>query len=541
MNTMIPNRLPVSVARDVGIICEYVNSALESFSDNLSDVQRDASIINSTNKHIYKMRSASDKLLAPDGWVRVDEQMVNNAYLSLRDVASFLNELMDRPDGKLQEDISKIAGDMLSMSNFGTVDLFSEFTSANLVKMESILRNSGRLSESLADGFKSNISKDVVSEPSQSSVEPVPASEKGGHDLDNYYKTGVKPASKTISSTIEDVLEHARDRGVVLPKGHIEYMRVEIAVGKVTAAHLVDRIDKIADKLYEDGYQWHCNNTSTGHNMAVAFYMSKKRDAYGNDIEARTEISEQVNKETGKTIYVANRIDVNGNHHPLGTSVDNSAQSFRTLKNRIEAYYVSVVINELQGEKRAQAEQKAAPAAEKEQKPQTLEDVLEHARDRGVVLPKKHIEFMRTGLENGKVTPDYLISKVNKIAEKYYEKKPGWYTSIEADPNKPVAYYVSNYDQAHVYRRMNKETGEYFFSASRVEGVGAETKYHNLATAATFSEIQNRVEGYYVGIAIKDVAKENKAVKEQKAEPKTASQRVESTVPIGSGSGPEML
>jgi len=367
--------------------------------------------------------------------------------------------------------------------------------------------------------------------------------------VESYYRTGPEQAGGAAPASggmaFEDVLEHARNRGVILPKSHMEYMRTGLEAGKVTADYLMSRVDKIAEKLDKEGYDWHYNNTSNDPKRAVAIYASD------NGVQAY--IMERTNKETGEKFYAANRIDSDGNHQSLGTSAD-----IRALQNRVEAYNVKIVINEIQGEKRKQAEpeQKSATIGEKERgqtemqdrfvnrardkglktleelgldklekvtvkdekhTPQSLEDVLEHARDRGVVLPKKHIEFMRTGLEAGKVTADYLVSRVDKIAEKYNETKPEWCTTILPDPNKPVAYYISDTGvHAEVYRRTNKETGEHFFSASRIEGFGVNTKYHNLANASTFGEVKNRVEGYYVAIAIKEVAKENKISKEQK-------------------------
>jgi len=306
-------------------------------------------------------------------------------------------------------------------------------------------------------------------------------------------------------------------------------MRTELEGGNVTPEYLMSKVDKIAEKLEKDGYNWHYNNTSRDPKRAVATYVS--------DNGVKAYIMERTNKVTGKPFYVANRIDFNGNHHPLGTNAD-----IRVLQNRVEAYNVQVVMGELQGDKRVLAglEQKEGNA----QKPQTLEDILEHARDRGVVLPKKHIEFMRTGLEAGKVTADYLVYKVDRIAEKYLANNPSWCTTILTDPNKPVAYYFNDHgDQARVFRRANEETGDQFFCAARVEGFGADMKFHDIATASTYDEVKNRVEGYYVGIAIKEVAKENKIAKEQKTEQKTTSQQVKPTTKLSSSTdscGPSM-
>jgi hypothetical protein len=136
-----------------------------------------------------------------------------------------------------------------------------------------------------------------------------------------------------------------------------------------------------------------------------------------------------------------------------------------------------------------------------------IEDFIEHGRDRGINLPKSHLETIRTSLEKGTATVDQLIENVNAIASKYEEKGYRWYVQADHDPKYPLMRLMdkSGDTLAYVAERINKETQEHFFVANRINENGEHLK---ITSNNSIEAVRGHVTAYFTGAVIREIANE---------------------------------
>lgn len=140
-------------------------------------------------------------------------------------------------------------------------------------------------------------------------------------------------------------------------------------------------------------------------------------------------------------------------------------------------------------------------------KPNTFEDLIEHARDRGLNLPKAQMEFIRTSLEHGKASPEQLKQNIDQIAAKHDQKGYRWYVQTDHDPKYPLMRFMdkSGETRAYVVERVNKETQQHFYVANRINDKGDHLK---VTSNDSLEAVRNHVAAYYTGATIKEMSQE---------------------------------
>ncbi|MBN2434860.1 MAG: hypothetical protein JXK07_06295 [Spirochaetes bacterium] len=136
-----------------------------------------------------------------------------------------------------------------------------------------------------------------------------------------------------------------------------------------------------------------------------------------------------------------------------------------------------------------------------------IEDIIEHCRDRGINLPKSHLETVRTSLEQGTASVQQVIENVNTIASRYDEKGYRWYVQAEHDPKYPLMRLMdkSGDTLAYVAERINKESQEHFFVANRINENGEHLK---LTSNNSMEAVRSNVTAYFTGAVIREIANE---------------------------------
>lgn len=163
---------------------------------------------------------------------------------------------------------------------------------------------------------------------------------------------------------LEDVLAHAQEKGVILPKKQIEYMRTGLESKKVGAEFLAKIVDRVAEKKDAVGLQWRDKPESmkdaelkeqkekgTDHAITVAKYQDRNGLVHAYIKEATIKNSQDPEK-IGKTFYSANRIE-HGKGDMPGTDkhvVLTTSYSLDGVKNQVASYYAQIHINQVQQE-----------------------------------------------------------------------------------------------------------------------------------------------------------------------------------------------
>lgn len=142
----------------------------------------------------------------------------------------------------------------------------------------------------------------------------------------------------------------------------------------------------------------------------------------------------------------------------------------------------------------------------------TFEDIIERSQQLGLTLPKKHMEVIKTSLEDGSVSGQEHMQSLEKYTEKYNEKGLRWATPESHAPKQPVNYLIDNDSKVQVYivERQNSGTGETFYAAHRrtFDSDKKRDIFVNMATSNSVDTLKTNVAAYYTSAAINDVAKE---------------------------------
>jgi hypothetical protein len=137
-------------------------------------------------------------------------------------------------------------------------------------------------------------------------------------------------------------------------------------------------------------------------------------------------------------------------------------------------------------------------------KGRAIEDVLEHATDLGLHLPKSFIETMNNNLHDKKVTVEALQQCVDKIADRHGKKGLDWWVNNEPKQNQPLMRLQDRSGKCHAYimERTNNATQERFYSANRINYEG---KHIQIGTNKSLEGLKNRVTAYYTGITVREI------------------------------------
>jgi hypothetical protein len=144
----------------------------------------------------------------------------------------------------------------------------------------------------------------------------------------------------------------------------------------------------------------------------------------------------------------------------------------------------------------------------------TVEDLIEHAQSKGLSLPKNHMESIRTSLEQNKSNPEQIRQHIDKIATKHSEKGYGWHMREDHDPRYPLLRYMDKSGKtcAYIAERTNKQTGEKFYAANRINGKNEHIK---LATNNNLDTVKHHVNSYYTGVSIREISNARNVQKQQ--------------------------
>lgn len=139
---------------------------------------------------------------------------------------------------------------------------------------------------------------------------------------------------------VEDIYEHAMDKGLKLPKTTMSLMNQAIQEKSSSIENMTQFVDTVSNYHKKKGLEWWIAQTpsSTGHLMRL----------YDKQGEMHAYIVARKNRETNENFYVANRIGSNGKESKIG-----SGKSIEGLVDRISAYYVGISINEMKELKKA--------------------------------------------------------------------------------------------------------------------------------------------------------------------------------------------
>lgn len=133
---------------------------------------------------------------------------------------------------------------------------------------------------------------------------------------------------------VEDIYEHAMDKGLKLPKTAMTSMNQAIQEKSSSINNLTEFVDSVSSYHQKKGFEWWIAQTpsSTGHLMRL----------YDKQGGMHAYIVARKNRETNEDFYVANRIGANGKESKIG-----SGKSIEGLVDRVSAYYVGISINEI--------------------------------------------------------------------------------------------------------------------------------------------------------------------------------------------------
>lgn len=152
---------------------------------------------------------------------------------------------------------------------------------------------------------------------------------------------------------IEEIIDHAKSRGVILPKKQIDFMERGLESNKVEAEYLIRIVDKAADKLEKSGNRWLDKSSEAiaeekgknpDKNVVVAKYCDGSNNVKAIITECKVKNSEHP-ENIGKTIYSATRInksldkDKNDQYVQMGTNFKKES-----LKNAVTAFYTQKII-----------------------------------------------------------------------------------------------------------------------------------------------------------------------------------------------------
>jgi hypothetical protein len=137
----------------------------------------------------------------------------------------------------------------------------------------------------------------------------------------------------------------------------------------------------------------------------------------------------------------------------------------------------------------------------------SFEDIVERAHDKGLNLPKDHMEYIRTSIEQNKAPPELFKGYIDKIADKRDEKGFGWHIREDRDPKYPLLRFMDKHGTtlAYIVERTNTESGQKFYAANRIN----ENKEHIKITSNNSIEaVKNHVNAYYTGAIIRELSNE---------------------------------
>lgn len=133
---------------------------------------------------------------------------------------------------------------------------------------------------------------------------------------------------------VEDIYEHAMDKGLKLPKTTMSLMNQAIQEKSSSIDNMTQFVDTVSSYHQKKGLEWWIAQTPspTGHLMRL----------YNKKGEMQAYIVERKNRETKEDFYIANRIGDNGKEVKIG-----SGKSIEGLVDCVSAYYVGISINEM--------------------------------------------------------------------------------------------------------------------------------------------------------------------------------------------------
>lgn len=163
----------------------------------------------------------------------------------------------------------------------------------------------------------------------------------------------------------------------------------------------------------------------------------------------------------------------------------------------------------------------------------TFEDVINYAQKMNVIMPKSQIEFMKKGLESKKVSTDYLIKIIDKVASKNNEKGLEWFPNskrnldTEQEQGRIVAKLQDKNGLVHAYvkemvvkqHQDPAKIGQKFYTANRIiHGAGDKpgTDLHSpMTTNYDLDNIKHQISCYYSKISFTEIQNDLNANKQK--------------------------
>jgi len=171
---------------------------------------------------------------------------------------------------------------------------------------------------------------------------------------------------------IEDIIEHAQEKGLLLPKKQIEFMRIGLEGDKVGAEYLMQIIDRAADVIHQKGLHWEDKTPETiakedpAKNHAISKYCDGKGAVEAYIVECTVKNNPDPAK-NGVVFYAANRIERGAGeagtdlHVQVGTR-DNK----EGLKNSVTAYFNQITINQVKNDMKVEGKNTWKPEKQRE-------------------------------------------------------------------------------------------------------------------------------------------------------------------------------
>lgn len=159
------------------------------------------------------------------------------------------------------------------------------------------------------------------------------------------------------------------------------------------------------------------------------------------------------------------------------------------------------------------------------QKITSFAELISFSNEMGLSLSKRELEFMRTGIENKKVSLDYLQIIINKTAQKKDDIGLQWYDKVLNNANRKnniVSKYQDKDGNVHVYIReyiikqsQGAKIGKKFYAANRIDYNSENHKSIAMATNYSLQGLKMQIASYYTQIYLNEVKNELKHDKAQ--------------------------
>jgi hypothetical protein len=152
-----------------------------------------------------------------------------------------------------------------------------------------------------------------------------------------------------------------------------------------------------------------------------------------------------------------------------------------------------------------------------------FDEIMEHACDRNLHLPKSYIDKLNNDLYDKKVTVDQVKALVDTVAKANEDKGYEWWEIKNPQHRQPVLRFQDRFGKTHAYisERVNKSTQEKFFAACKLTDRGQSIQ---IGTHRNIDVLERRVSAYMTGIIIHEVVKGMNRIAEKKPPEKEKTQ-----------------